>query len=127
MGSPQQKWPVDSPIRKAGLVKEFAIKVSEVDYRWDNLPSIEYDLSKPYAWRWVPQLNHKNTQITPLYKNPEWLVYAIDWRTYVTNFVKFNEYFIQFPENKWPDKDRSEYNPEAGLAYYFNLFRVYFG
>ena len=41
MGSPQQKWPVDSPIRKAGLVKEFAIKVSEVDYRWDNLPSIE--------------------------------------------------------------------------------------
>ena len=79
MGSPQQKWPVDSPIRKAGLVKEFAIKVSEVDYRWDNLPSIEYDLSKPYAFRWVPQLHHKNTQITPLYKNPEWLVYAIDW------------------------------------------------
>lgn len=123
MGSPQEKWPDDSPIRKAGLVKEFATKVSEVSYQWKNLPSIEYDLTKPLVWEWIPRLEPKKSQILPLYKTPEWLVYTIDWNNYVNAFVKFNNYFIASPQEIWSDKNRSKYNPEAGIAYYFNLLR----
>ena len=123
MGSPQEKWPDDSPIRKANLVREFAIKVSEVNYQWKNLPSIEYDLTKSLVWEWIPRLEPKKSQILPLYKTPEWLVYTIDWNNYINAFVKQSTYFEKYPERLWSDENRSKYNPEAGIAYYFNLLR----
>ena len=87
MGSWEEKWKNEDAILEAGLVKEFAKKVANVNFQWKSIPPVVYDESKPLINKYIPQLDHKNTHISALHKNPEWLVYVIDWYTFSNNFT----------------------------------------